>query len=245
MISVVLPTRNEPTVQDLIAQLRETMKSVTTDYEILAVDKSDDDTPSRLRRAGVDVLAQKSRGLGGAIIEGLRAARGDPILVMDADLSHNPRFIPAFIKKSLEGFDIVVGSRRVGGGGIVGWGIYRRLVSWIGNVLGRVVAGVDASDLTSGYRLYSRKAVGTLDFDRLRSSGYAFQLEVLAEASERGLRIGSVPIVFTDRSAGVSKLSRKDIFEFLLTALRLGLRRLRHRLPKTPSLLNQDNDREE
>ncbi|MEM2942602.1 MAG: glycosyltransferase, partial [Candidatus Bathyarchaeia archaeon] len=203
-----------------------------------AVDKSDDDTPSRLRRAGVEVVAQKSRGLGGAIIEGLRAARGDPILVMDADLSHNPRFIPAFIEKSREGFDIVVGSRRVRGGGILGWGLYRRLVSWVGNAIGRVVAGIEVSDLTSGYRLYRRKAVEALGLEHLRSSGYAFQLEVLAAASERGLRIGSVPIVFTDRSEGESKLSRSDVFEFFLTALRLGLRRLRHRHPETASLLN-------
>jgi dolichol-phosphate mannosyltransferase len=242
LISIVLPTRNEPAVQDLIAQLRETMKSVTDDYEILAVDKSDDDTASRLRRAGVEVVAQKSRGLGGAIIEGLRAARGDSILVMDADLSHNPKFIPAFIEKYHEGFDIVIGSRRVGGGGILGWGLYRRLVSWVGNVLGRVVAGVETSDLTSGYRLYRRKAVEALDLEHLISSGYAFQLEILAAASEKGLRIGSVPIVFTDRSEGESKLSRKDIFEFLLTALRLGLRRLRHKFPETASLFNQDYD---
>lgn len=245
LISIVLPTRNEPLVQDLVAQLRETMQPITSEYEILAIDKSDDDTPSRLRGLGVKVINQKSAGLGGAIIEGLRAARGDPILVMDADLSHNPKFIPAFLEKSTQGYDVVIGSRRVRGGGVVGWGLYRRMVSWVGNTLGRRVAGVSTPDLTSGYRLYSRRIVEDLDFGRFRSSGYAFQLEVLAAASEQGFLIGTVPIVFYDRAEGVSKLSKKDIFEFFLTALRLGLRRLRRTFLKPASVVKNNDDRHE
>ena len=245
MISIVLPTRNEPVVQDLVAQIRETMQSITNDYEILAIDKSDDDTPSRLRRTGVRVIVQKSKGLGGAIIEGLRAAKGDPIIVMDADLSHNPNFIPTFLERFSEGYDVVIGSRRVQGGGVIGWGLYRRMVSRVGNSLGRRIAGIRTPDLTSGYRLYSRRIVESLDFERFRSSGYAFQLEVLAAASEQGFRIGTVPIVFYDRAEGVSKLSKKDIFEFFLTALRLGLRRLRRTFLKPASVVKNNDDRHE
>lgn len=245
LISIVLPTRNEPLVRDLVTQIRDTMQSITSDYEVLAIDKSNDDTPSRLRRLGVRVISQKSTGLGGAIIEGLRAAKGDPILVMDADLSHNPKYIPAFLEKSSQGHDIVIGSRRIEGGGIVGWGLYRRMVSWVGNSLGRRLAGVDTHDLTSGYRLYSRRIIEALDFERFRSSGYAFQLEVLAAASERGFRIGVVPIVFYDRAEGVSKLSKGDIFEFFLTALRLGLRRLRRAFFKSASVVKNNDGRHE
>ncbi len=230
LLSIVIPTRNEPLARDLVVQLRETLQSSTDDYEILAVDKSEDDTPTQLRRLGVRVIEQKSKGLGGAIVEGLEATKGDPVIVMDADLSHNPKFIPAFLEKFSEGFDIVVGSRRVRGGGVVGWGLYRRAVSKVGNALGRWVAGVETSDVTSGYRLYSRRVIESLDFTCFRSSGYAFQLEVLAAASEKGFRIGVVPIIFRDRVQGESKLSKRDIFEFLLTAIWLGLRRFRRAL---------------
>lgn len=232
IISIVLPTRNEPSVESLITQIRETMRSIRDDYEILAVDKSTDDTPSRLNKVGVRVIAQQSRGLGGAIVEGLRFSRGDPIILMDADLSHNPESIPAFLEESSKGFDIVIGSRRSKGGGIVGWGLYRKTVSKVGNLLGRWIAGVRTPDVTSGYRLYRREVVDTLNFENFKAGGYAFQLEVLAAASEIGFKIGEVPIVFQDRVEGVSKLSKKDVFEFLLTSTRLGLRRLRRALSK-------------
>jgi len=233
MISIILPTRNEPSVENLVNQIRESMRSIKDDYEILAVDKSTDDTQTRLRKAGLKVLVQQSKGLGGAIVEGLRSGKGDPVIIMDADLSHDPRFIPLFLEKSSEGFDIVIGSRRSRGGGIVGWGLYRKAVSKVGNLLGRWIAGVRTPDVTSGYRLYRRKVVDAIDFENFRSSGYAFQLEVLAAASDKGFRIGDVPIVFQDRVEGSSKLSRKDVFEFLLTSVWLGFRRLRRTLSKT------------
>jgi dolichol-phosphate mannosyltransferase len=211
LISIVIPTRNEPAIDDLVSKIKEIIKPLNIEYNILAVDKSDDDTPDRLRTLGIEVLLQKSKGLGGAIVEGLKAAKGDLIFVMDADLSHDPKFIPSFIEKSKEGLDVVVGSRRIEGGKVIGWGLYRKMVSGI----------------TSGYRLYRKNVIENLNFKNFRTSGYAFQLEVLFESYNMGFKIGEVPIIFYDRTKGKSKLSKKDIFEFLLTSVRLGFRRFK------------------
>ncbi|WP_455369969.1 polyprenol monophosphomannose synthase [[Eubacterium] cellulosolvens] len=227
MISIMIPTRNEPAVEDLISKIKEIMKPLNLEYNILAVDKSDDDTPDILRTLGIEILQQKSKGLGGAIVEGLKAAKGELIFVMDADLSHDPKFIPSFIEKSKEGLDVIVGSRRIEGGKVIGWGLYRKMVSGIANFVGRLGSGIKISDLTSGYRLYRKNVIETLNFQNFRTSGYAFQLEVLFEAYNMDFKIGEVPIVFYDRTKGKSKLSKKDIFEFLLTSVRLGFRRFK------------------
>ncbi len=230
LISIIIPTRNEPAVEDLISKINDVMKSLNSDYNILAVDKSDDDTTEKLRKLGIDVLQQESKGLGGAIVEGLKAAKGDLVFVMDADLSHDPKFIPSFIEKSKEGIDVIVGSRRVEGGEVIGWGLYRKMVSRIANIIGRLGSGLKISDITSGYRLYRKTVIDQLDFQDFKTSGYAFQIEVLSEALNSGFKIDEVPIVFHDRAKGQSKLSKKDIFEFLLTSFRLGIRRFKRAL---------------
>ena len=230
LISIIIPTRNEPAVEDLISKINDVMKSLNRDYNILAVDKSDDDTPNKLRNLGIEILPQKSKGLGGAIVEGLKAAKGDLIFVMDSDLSHDPKFIPSFLEKSTEGIDVVVGSRRIEGGKVIGWGLYRKMVSRIANIIGRLGSGLKLSDITSGYRLYRKIVIDNLDFQDFKTSGYAFQIEVLSKALNSGFKIDEVPIVFHDRAKGKSKLSKKDIFEFLLTSLRLGIRRFKRTL---------------
>jgi dolichol-phosphate mannosyltransferase len=222
-----MPTRNEPAVEALISKIKEVMNSLNIDYEMLVVDKSDDDTQDKLRTLGIEIITQTSTGLGGAIIEGLEAAKGELIFVMDADLSHDPKFIPSFIEKSKEGFDVIVGSRRIEGGEVIGWGVYRKMVSTIANFIGRLGSGLNISDITSGYRLYRSIVVQALNFQDFKTSGYAFQLEILSEALHLGFKIGEVPIVFCDRTEGKSKLSKKDIFEFLLTSVRLGFRRFK------------------
>ncbi|OGD53282.1 hypothetical protein A3K80_05575 [Candidatus Bathyarchaeota archaeon RBG_13_38_9] len=225
LISIIIPTKNEPAIETLISKITEVMKRLNVNYDILAVDKSDDDTQDKLRSLGIGILVQKSKGLGGAIVEGLNASKGDLVFVMDADLSHDPKFIPLFIEKYKEGFDVVVGSRRIEGGEVIGWGIYRKMVSGIANFIGRLGSGLKISDITSGYRLYRKTVIKSLDFQDFKTSGYAFQIEVLSKALNNGFRIGEVPIVFNDRAEGKSKLSKKDIFEFLLTSVRLGFRR--------------------
>ncbi|HID17767.1 TPA: glycosyltransferase, partial [Candidatus Bathyarchaeota archaeon] len=136
MISVILPTKNEPKVSELIASIRKELEKLGEEYEILVVDKSSDDTPEKARLAGAKVLKQESDGLGNAIKEGVALARGGVILVMDADFSHDPRHIPTFLKK-IKSVDIVVGARKVPGGNVIGWSWRRKLISWAANFLAR------------------------------------------------------------------------------------------------------------
>jgi len=221
MISILLPTRNEPLAHILVAGIREAMKDMSELYEIVAVDKSDDGTYERLNETKVTVIQQKSEGLGGALLEGLKAVQGDLVITMDADLSHDPRYIPSFVEKARETFDVVIGSRRMPGGGIVGWNWRRKLVSFGGNFVGRKIAGVNISDLTSGYRLYKRKVLEGIGLDEIKSTGYSFQLEILARSINKGFNVGAVPIVFHDRRQGRSKLSKRQWLDFLLTAFRI------------------------
>lgn len=221
MISILIPTRNEPEIQNLVAEIREVLSQAKEPFEILVIDKSDDDTADRARSAGAAVFKQESRGLGGALKEGLRKANGEIVIAMDADFSHDPAYIPSFLAKMKQGFDLVIGSRKIPGGGVLGWNRRRRLVSSGANFVARYVGGVKVSDLTSGYRAYRKTMVDNLDMESIGSSSYAFQLEVTARAIRRGFRVGVVPIVFPDRRLGKSKLSRRDVIDFLYTALKI------------------------
>ena len=221
MISIVLPTRNEPGVGQLITAVHEVLTQNHEPFEIVIIDKSDDDTPERARAAGAAIHHQTSEGLGGALKEGLRIARGDIVFAMDADFSHDPKYIPDFLNRMREGFDLVIGSRKIPGGGVVGWNRRRKLVSNGANFVAHYIAGIDVSDLTSGFRAYRATMLSDLNLETIRSSSYAFQLEVTARAVKRGFKVGVVPIVFPDRRAGKSKLSRKDIVDFFYTALKI------------------------
>jgi dolichol-phosphate mannosyltransferase len=221
MISIVLPTRNEPGVGQLITAVHEVLTQSHEPFEIVVIDKSDDDTPERARAAGAAIHRQTSEGLGGALKEGLRIARGDIVFAMDADFSHDPKYIPDFLNRMREGLDLVIGSRKIPGGGVVGWNRRRKLVSGGANFVAHYIAGIDVSDLTSGFRAYRATMLSDLNIETIRSSSYAFQLEVTARAVKRGFKVGVVPIVFPDRRAGKSKLSRKDILDFFYTALKI------------------------
>lgn len=223
MISIVLPTKNEPLVYKLIEGIKSVMNRYGRSYEIIAIDDSDDSTYEILNSAGVIVIKQKSKGLGGALIEGLKIAKGDYSITMDADFSHDPKYIPKLVERSAEGFELVIGSRREPGGKIIGWSLDRKIISFMANFIGKHLAGIKASDVTSGFRLYSKEVIKKVDFRKIKSKGYAFQLEVLAEVKQRGFRIGSIPILFINRKQGTSKLSRNESFAFLLTALRIRL----------------------
>ena len=144
---------------------------------------------------------------------------------MDADFSHDPKYIPEFIK-ALGESDVIVGSRYIPGGGSVDWGINRRLTSKGANLLAKVLLGLRVNDITTGYRAYRRQVIEKIDLDGIRSSGYAFQAEMLYLAKKKGFRITEVPIIFPDRHLGTSKLSRRDIFAFFNLCLRIGFRRL-------------------
>lgn len=225
LVSIVVPTYNErQNLQRLVSAIK---AHVPFSYEIIVVDDASPDGTADLardlaREHRIRVISRPEKsGLGSAYRDGFRAARGDVIFEMDADLSHDPRAIPLLVAAVDGGADIAVGSRYVPGGQIVGWGAYRKAVSRVGNALARTLLPVGAHDMTSGYRCYSRK--GAEIVQRVGSDGYAFQVEALFLAKKLGLRIVEVPITFENRTVGRSKLRAGEFGSFLGTILRLRM----------------------
>jgi dolichol-phosphate mannosyltransferase len=164
------------------------------------------------------------RGLGLSYIDGLRRALqtgADVICQMDADLSHDPSYLPAIVAATAD-HDLVIGSRYLGERvSVVNWPVHRILLSAFANRYIRLVTGLRPYDCTSGYRAWRREALARLPLHQPRTSGYAFLTEMLFDAGRLGMRIGEVPIVFVERQEGYSKLSRKVLLESLLTPWRL------------------------
>uniref|UniRef100_A0A8C6VJW9 Dolichol-phosphate mannosyltransferase subunit 1 n=1 Tax=Naja naja TaxID=35670 RepID=A0A8C6VJW9_NAJNA len=163
----------------------------------------------------------KKLGLGTAYIHGMKHATGNFIIIMDADLSHHPKFIPEFIKKQKEGnFDIVSGTRYKGNGGVHGWDLKRKLISRGANFLTQVLLRPGASDLTGSFRLYRKEVLQKL-MEKCVSKGYVFQMEMIVRARQLGYSVGEVPISFVDRVYGESKLGGNEIVSFLKGLLTL------------------------
>ena len=168
------------------------------------------------------------RGLGRSYIDGLQHAiqegRAEFICQMDADLSHNPEYLPEMVRAAATQ-DLVIGSRYMNGGvSVVNWPLSRILLSAFGNRYIRLVTHLAASDCTSGYRCWRREALARMPIANMVSDGYAFLVEMLYEAHVRGLRIGEVPIIFIERRLGQSKLSSNVLLESLIMPWRLVLR---------------------
>ena len=143
---------------------------------------------------------------------------------MDADLSHNPEYLPA-LTAATDQFDIVIGSRYLHGVSVVNWPLHRIFLSTFANRYIKTVTGLTPSDCTSGFRCWRREALAKLPLDSVMSDGYAFLIEMLHEASRTGARIGEVPIIFVERRQGQSKVSTPVLIESLITPWRLALRR--------------------
>jgi dolichol-phosphate mannosyltransferase len=172
-----------------------------------------------LRRTG-------ERGLGPAYIDGFRwgLEREYALLFeMDADLSHPPRHLPEFIE-AVEDADLVIGSRYVDGRvTVINWPIRRLLLSYFGTQYARIVTGLPVSDATGGYNCFRRDVLEALDLDRIQSNGYAFQIELKLRTWRKGFRIGEIPIVFTERETGESKMSKKIVREAVWKVWKLRL----------------------
>src|SRR6476659_1752247 len=167
------------------------------------------------------------RGLGRSYIDGLLHAIADTsaefICQMDADLSHNPEYLPEMVKAAATQ-DLVIGSRYLHGVSVVNWPLHRIFLSAFGNRYIRLVTSLSTSDCTSGYRCWRRESLARLPIAEMVSDGYAFLVEMLYEASRRGLRIGEVPIIFIERRMGQSKLSSNVLIESLIMPWRLVFR---------------------
>jgi len=167
------------------------------------------------------------RGLGRSYVDGLlhaiRDERVEFICQMDADLSHNPEYLPAMVQAAASQ-DLVIGSRYLHGVSVVNWPLHRIFLSAFGNRYIRLVTSLSTSDCTSGYRCWRREALAKLPIGEMVSDGYAFLVEMLYEASRRGMRIGEVPIIFIERRLGQSKLSSNVLIESLIMPWRLVFR---------------------
>ena len=232
---IVLPTYNERLNLERVAEgvLRHPWA------RLLVVDDASPDGTGQLADAlaarwpgRIDVLHRAGpRGLGLAYVDGLRqalATGAGAIGQMDADLSHDPAYLPA-LYQALGTYDVVIGSRYLHGVSVVNWPLHRIALSAFANRYIRAITGLEARDCTSGFRLWRRAALAAIRLDRLHANGYAFLTEMLFEASAAGCRIGEVPIVFVERQEGYSKVSGSVLAESLLMPWRLAVRRLGRR----------------
>jgi dolichol-phosphate mannosyltransferase len=231
LVWVIVPTYNErENLERLVQAVRAQLEKVAPDHAILVVDDSSPDGTGELadRLAAEDshvrVLHRPAKqGLGQAYIAGFRRALAEGaklVIEMDADFSHDPSYLPALIRAT-EGADLALGSRYVKGGGTRNWGKIRRLVSRVGSWYARAVLGIDVRDLTGGFKCFRRRVLEAIDFDSVRSQGYAFQVELTYRALQRGFEVVEVPIVFTDRRVGQSKMSRRIVLEAIWMVPRL------------------------
>ncbi len=231
---IVIPTYNErPNIERLLARLI----NMRTDIQALVVDDgSPDGTASVVkkmaeRESRIHLLERKEKnGIGPAYIAGFKwglERNFDVFIEMDADLSHRPRYLPKFIE-SIQNCDVVIGSRWMKGGGIANWQFHRVLLSRFANIYSRFILNVPIFDLTGGYTAYRRTVLEAINLDQIHSDGYCFQIEMKYRAVQKKFRITEIPIWFTDRKAGDSKISRHIVYEALIMVWRL--RFSRHKL---------------
>ena len=184
----------------------------------------------------IKVLHRASKqGLGRAYIDGFRVALAggaQRVVQMDADWSHSPAYLPSLMAAIDDGADLVIGSRYTAGGGVRDWGLMRRIVSRGGSIFARTVLRLTPHDLTGGFKAWRASTLGAIDWSRVHAGGYVFQIEMTYLASRAGARVAEVPIVFTDRQVGESKMSRRIIAEALMVVLRLRWAELRGRGPQ-------------
>lgn len=233
-VAVIIPTYNESeNIQALVTQLL----ALPTGVRVVVVDDNSPDGTGAIadRLAAendgrVEVVHRAGKlGLGTAYVAGFKRALAegaDLICTMDADFSHNPRYVPGLVDRIGQGYDLVIGSRYVRGGGSSGCTIDRKLLSWGANAFARTMLGLRAHDTTAGFRCYRRQVLEEVKLDEIKASGYSFLIEMLYRVHRRGWRVGEVPIVFENRRLGTSKISRDEIVRAMGTVLRLGRTRL-------------------
>ncbi|MFA4872557.1 MAG: polyprenol monophosphomannose synthase [Patescibacteria group bacterium] len=232
-ITIVIPTYNErENIEILISRIAALH---IPEANIIVVDDASPDgtgavvTSLHETYPFVSLIARNGkRGLGSAYVEGFTRALAqgaDIIIEMDADLSHAPEDIPRLLSAIDEGADVAIGSRRVPGGQIVGWHWRRHLASTCATWLSRALLGFSTRDITSGFRAFRRSALIAIHFADVRSDGYAFQEEMLLRCERGKFIITEIPVVFTDRVRGESKLGVREVISFFITLMRLWIHR--------------------
>jgi dolichol-phosphate mannosyltransferase len=233
---IVIPTYNErQNMETLLGRVLD----AGADIEVVVVDdNSPDGTADLVREVAqanprVHLIERESKqGLGTAYIRGFKYALGAGaglIMQMDADLSHDPKYIPDLLD-AMEDHDLVIGSRYVRGVNVVNWPMSRLMLSYLANVYTRVITGMPVHDATGGFKCFRREVLESIDLDEVISDGYCFQIEMNFRAWKKGFRIGEVSIVFVDRHSGTSKMSKRIIWEAIYKVWLLRLKGLFGRL---------------
>jgi dolichol-phosphate mannosyltransferase len=241
-IVVIVPTYNE---RDNLSPLVQRLMALPVAVDVLVVDDSSPDGTGEVadgiaaKNPSVHVLHRKAKdGLGRAYCAGFEWALErdyEYVFEMDGDFSHNPDDIPAFLEAA-QAADLVVGSRYCNGIRVINWPLKRLMLSMAAGKYVRAITGMPISDPTGGYKCFRRRALITLNLDAVRSNGYSFQIELNHRIWMQGMKIAEVPIIFTDRFQGSSKMSRKIVWEAFWMVWRLwfqnGLRRSPGRRPE-------------
>lgn len=233
---LILPTYNEAeNVQAMVPAAGEVLAGAAPGgYRVLVVDDGSPDGTGRLademaaEHEWVQVLHRTEKnGIGPAYLAGFRYALengADYVMEMDCDFSHNPADLARLLQAVYDGADLALGSRYVPGGGVSDWGLLRRFVSEGGSTYARMVLGLKVRDLTGGFKCFRREVLEAIDFEGVRSQGYAFQVELTYRATQRGFKVVEVPIVFRDRQHGTSKMSWRIAAEAMWLVPRLRFR---------------------
>lgn len=229
---VIIPTYNEISN---IQKMLETLHRLHPSLNVLVIDDGSPDGTAgvvksfQASKTNLYLLERTGKlGLGTAYIKGFRWAleKGfEAVITMDCDFSHDPESISSFTDKIGE-YDLVIGSRYTGGIRIMNWPMHRLLLSYFASIYARTITGIPFFDSTGGFNCYSRKALSSLNLDKIFSIGYAFQIELKYKVWSLGLPCIEVPITFFERTVGKSKMSRKIIFEAVINVFRLRVKKL-------------------
>ena len=233
-ILVIIPTYNES--ENILKLVPEVLKNSDeeNEFNVLVIDDNSPDGTAALvesmNNKNVFLLKRERKlGLGTAYVEGFKCAieyNYDLVYEMDADFSHDPKYLPGFIKKIDEGYDLVIGSRYVRGVSVLNWPISRLILSYVASIYTRVITGLPVKDTTAGFMCYRVSALSLINLEKVRSNGYSFQIEMKYKMYKRGFKVTEIPILFIDRTEGKSKMSRGVVFEALFMVWKLKFKTL-------------------
>jgi len=229
---VVIPTYNE---RENIEKVISLIFGLGLDIDVLVVDDGSPDGTGDIVEAvqendsRVHLIRREAKmGLGTAYVRGFKFAIAnnyDLVFEMDADLSHDPNDIPRFLKE-IPDHDLVIGSRYVNGVSVVNWPLTRLILSYCASLYTRTITGIPVKDPTGGFKCFRIEVLKAIDLDQIRSGGYSFQIEMNYKAWKKGFRIKEIPIIFTDRTGGSSKMSKKIVREAIVMVWKLPIKNL-------------------
>ena len=227
-LAVVIPTYNEKeTIQILIEKLFSEIKPIVDELHVVIIDDSSPDGTANIvtdlsdKFQKISLIQRPTKmGLGAAYKDGfnhvLEKIDSDLIVQMDADHSHNPSEIVTMLQE-IEGYDFVVASRHMPNSSIVGWGVGRQMTHSFAGIIARISARIDIKDSTSGFRMFKRETLQSIEFDKIESDAFAFQIEMLYQLKQKGFRGLEMPTIFVNRKSGKSKMGGTEIMQFIKT----------------------------